>query len=68
VFSTHEPTQNTALLAAQPKMANAIFGFGLSHAQKRKPNLQNQTKEKLLTQFVLLLPARHPEMKSEIVI
>ena len=31
-FSTHKPTQNTALPAAQPKMADAIFGLGLSHA------------------------------------
>jgi len=32
VFPTHQPTQNTALPAAQPKMADAIFGFGHSHA------------------------------------
>jgi len=31
-FPAHKPTQNTALPAAQPKMAVAIFGFGLSHA------------------------------------
>jgi len=31
-FPTLKPTQNTALPATQPKMADAIFGFGLTHA------------------------------------
>jgi len=39
-------------------MADAIFGLGLMHAQKRETELTKPNKKKLLTQFVLLLPAR----------
>jgi len=50
------------------KWLTPYLAVGLHTLKKGKPNLQNQTKEKLLTQFVLLLPARHPKVKREIVI
>jgi len=33
------PTLNTILLTAQPKMATAIFGFGLAHALENSSGL-----------------------------
>ena len=41
-FHTHNHLTNTTLKTAQPKMADAIFGFGRTHAPQRSSGLDQK--------------------------
>jgi hypothetical protein len=63
-FPMRKPTQNTALPAAQPKMADAIFGFGLSQTPERSSVLARKNGEignekKLLLHKILKYGNKH---------
>jgi len=42
VSNAHNPLKNTTLPTAQPKMATAIFGFGLTHTPEKPQGLDRK--------------------------